>query len=118
MYEARTEKELPVLRRFIKKADLKAELPTAKYLDVILYTKEQETLENKAMGVEDEHEHMDYDFGIVSIKPQDVDFELPMDPITVLRNALGKEEGGSGVPLDKNKYMESVNFWDKNAILK
>jgi len=34
-----------------------------------------------------------------------------MDPITMMRNALGKEEGGSGVPLDKTKYMESVKFW-------
>jgi len=24
-----------------------------------------------------------------------------MDPITIMRNALGKEHGGSGVPLDK-----------------
>eukprot|EP00330_Aristerostoma_sp_ATCC50986_P008081 CAMPEP_0114594744 /NCGR_PEP_ID=MMETSP0125-20121206/16454_1 /TAXON_ID=485358 ORGANISM="Aristerostoma sp., Strain ATCC 50986" /NCGR_SAMPLE_ID=MMETSP0125 /ASSEMBLY_ACC=CAM_ASM_000245 /LENGTH=42 /DNA_ID= /DNA_START= /DNA_END= /DNA_ORIENTATION= len=41
-----------------------------------------------------------------------------MNPMTMLRNALGKEEGGSGVKLEKEKYTESVNFWDKNAIIK
>jgi hypothetical protein len=31
-----------------------------------------------------------------------------MDPSTIMRNALGKEHGGSGVELDRKKYMESV----------
>lgn len=30
-----------------------------------------------------------------------VDFELPMDPITMMRNALGISEGGSGEKLDR-----------------
>jgi len=30
-----------------------------------------------------------------------IDSEIPMDPITIMRNALGKEEGGSGVKLDR-----------------
>ena len=34
-----------------------------------------------------------------------------MQPITILRNALGKEEGGSGVPLDRTKYLEAVAYW-------
>lgn len=42
---------------------------------------------------------------------QDEDFETPMQPITMMRNALGKDEGGSGVPLDKDNYMKSVNYW-------
>lgn len=118
-YEARTEKELPVLRRYINRSEFNEEdIPTAKYLDIILYSKEQIGLETQAQGEEDEHKNVDYDFGIISIKPQGVDYELPMDPITVLRNALGKEEGGSGVPLDRTKYMESVRFWEKNVILK
>jgi hypothetical protein len=41
-----------------------------------------------------------------------------MDPITMMRNALGKEHGGSGVGLDRQKYMESVQFWTKHAIVK
>jgi hypothetical protein len=28
-----------------------------------------------------------------------------MQPITMLRNALGREEGGSGVPLNKGAYQ-------------
>ena len=32
---------------------------------------------------------------------QDEEYETPMQPITMLRNALGKEEGGSGVPLER-----------------
>lgn len=40
-----------------------------------------------------------------------------MDPITMMRNALGAEEGGSGVKLDKEKYNESVEFWKENATI-
>ena len=47
--------------------------------------------------------------GIVSIKAQDVDYELPMNPITVMRNSLGKDEGGSGVPIDRDAYLEALN---------
>ena len=38
-----------------------------------------------------------------------------MTPITMLRNALGVEEGGSGVPLDREAYLRSVAFWEGNA---
>lgn len=41
-----------------------------------------------------------------------------MDPITMMRNALGKEEGGSGVPLSRDKYMESVKYWSSHALVK
>jgi len=54
-------------------------------------------------------------WGIVSIKAQPVDHELPMTPITAMRNALGKDQGGSGVPLDREKYMEAVNYWKDHA---
>ena len=89
----------------------------AAYLDIILYSKEQCTLESAAMGTEDPNADIDYDYGIVSIKPQDVDHECPMQPITAMRNALGKDQGGSGVPLDPTKYRECVEFWSKHAIL-
>eukprot|EP00957_Ditylum_brightwellii_P148676 11319373-Ditylum_brightwellii.AAC.1 len=49
-------------------------------------------------------------WGIVSIKAQDVDYEIPMTPITAMRNALGKEEGGSGVKLEREKYMEAFRY--------
>lgn len=118
-YEARTEKELPVLKRYIQATELKGfEIPTAQYLDVILYSKAQIILENASMGEVDPNLEVDYDFGIISIKPQNTNHELPMDPITVLRNALGKEEGGSGVPLERTKYLESVEYWSKNILVK
>lgn len=60
----------------------------------------------------------EYDYGIISIKPQDVDYELPMQPITMMRNALGEEHGGSGVSLDFEKYSASVAFWQANAIIR
>lgn len=87
-YEARTEKELPVLKRFFPRE--KMELKPAKYLDLILYSKAQVQKENESMGNKDPNADVDYDFGIVSIKPSDVPYETPMDPITMMRNALGK----------------------------
>ena len=41
--------------------------------------------------------------------------EVPMAPITMMRNALGVEEGGSGVPLDREAYQKAVAFWEANA---
>eukprot|EP01129_Flabellula_baltica_P016959 TRINITY_DN9259_c0_g1_i1.p1 TRINITY_DN9259_c0_g1~~TRINITY_DN9259_c0_g1_i1.p1 ORF type:complete len:270 (+),score=59.79 TRINITY_DN9259_c0_g1_i1:18-827(+) len=110
-YVARTEQELPVLSRWFPKEAL--EIPSATYLDLILYSKEQIGKENEAMGKVPVDE--DYEWGIISIKGQLEPHELPMNPITVMRNSLGKEEGGSGVPLDRSKYLESVEYWKLNA---
>ncbi len=38
-----------------------------------------------------------------------------VQPITIMRNALGQEEGGSGVPLDKAAYEASLAFWQDRA---
>lgn len=38
-----------------------------------------------------------------------------MAPITMMRNALGKEHGGSGIPLDTKEYERSVAFWNDHA---
>ena len=70
------------------------------------------------MGNNDPNSELEYDYGIISIKPQDNDFVLPMDPITMMRNALGINEGGSGVPLDRNEYLDSVGFWSKHILIK
>ncbi len=43
------------------------------------------------MKSEDPSKDIDYDYGIISVKPSDVAYETPMDPITMMRNALGKE---------------------------
>ena len=122
-YVARNDKELPVLQRCIP-VDLvvggadNLELPVSKYLDLILYSREQIIKENQSMdkkGASVSAESAPW--GIVSIKAQDVDYELPMNPITVMRNSLGKDEGGSGVPIDREKYMEAVNYWKANVVV-
>jgi hypothetical protein len=41
-----------------------------------------------------------------------------MQPITMMRNALGRDQGGSGVPLEVDKYRESVAFWKKYVAIK
>ena len=46
---------------------------------------------------------------------QDVSYEQPMTPITMMRNALGKSEGGSGVPLNREQYDASVKFWSEHV---
>lgn len=40
-----------------------------------------------------------------------------MSPITMMRNALPVEHGGSGVPLDRTAYLDSVAYWQKHAML-
>jgi len=63
----------------------------ASHLDIILYSKAQIQMEDSSKAQELANEGEDYDWGIISIKPQDLDVEIPMDPITVMRNALGTE---------------------------
>ena len=112
-YLARQEGELAVLSRWFPRDAVTAH--SAKFLDVILYSREQIKAEQKAMGIADDGATEPW--GIISIKPQDVDHELPMQPITMLRNALGKEEGGSGVALERAKYEASVAYWKKHAVI-
>lgn len=113
-YEARSPKELPVLSRWFEAGSV--ETKEAKFLDIILYSREQIRKETAAMGKEETAS--DAPWGIISVKSQDVDREIPMQPITMMRNALGKEEGGSGVALDRKKYTESVDFWRDHAPIK
>ena len=101
-YEARTKAELPVLVRWFEGV----ESPVANWLVVILYNREQLAKEGEPIAA---------DWGIVgclyTLEPE----EIPMAPITMMRNALGVEEGGSGVPLDREAYRRSVAFWEANA---
>lgn len=113
-YEARTPKELPVLIQYIDRN--KIEAPLATHLDIILYSREQIIKENEAMG--ETPPDTQSPWGIISVKGQLCDYETPMQPITIMRNALGKSEGGSGVPLDQEKYRESVAFWEKHVAIK
>ncbi|KAF0682825.1 Aste57867_25124 [Aphanomyces stellatus] len=114
-YLARVPEELPVLTRWFPSHSVTPE--TAKWLDIVLYSREQIRLENEAMGksVLDES---DAPWRIISVKAQVVAHELPMEPMTILRNALGKDVGGSGVALDQDKYLASVEYWAKHAHIK
>ena len=93
----------------------------------------------------------DAPWGIISIKAQAENYELPMtvsgsrplcgwgtsppphrpllpthtpphsppcaQPITMMRNSQGREEGGSGVPVDRAAYAASVAYWDAHAAI-
>ena len=101
-YEARTPAELPVLVRWFEGVDP----PVADYLVPILYSRAQ---------LAKEGEPIDADWGVVGCIYTSTPEEIPMAPITMMRNALGVEEGGSGVPLDHDAYRRAVEFWDNNA---
>ena len=101
-YEARTTDELPVLVRWFEGL----EPPVANYLVVILYDRAQLAKEGTLI---------DADFGVVGCMYTAEPVETPMAPITMMRNALGVEEGGSGVPLDREAYARSVAFWERHA---
>ncbi|KAG5179585.1 flagellar associated protein [Tribonema minus] len=113
-YEARRPAELPVLLRYFPRGSVPA--PAAPTLDIILYSGEQIRKERAARQEDDTS--WEPQWGIVGIKAQAVDYEIPMQPITMLRNALGRSEGGSGVALNAQKYSESVEFWSAHAIIK
>lgn len=104
-YKARKESELPVLSRWF---DGGVAVPFAEYLDLILYSKEQLAKE----GTE-----IDGDYGIVAILSAMTPDEAPMPPATMLRNALGISEGGSGTPLNREEYMKSVEYWSNHALV-
>ncbi|KAL6060378.1 DUF3228 domain-containing protein (Fragment), variant 2 [Balamuthia mandrillaris] len=139
-YVARREGELPVLTRWFPHD--KVTPPTAAFLDIILYSyvffflhrlllfivqchdqaetnnrKEQIDKEDAAMGSNESSSlsNQNYQWGIVSIKAQNEEFELPMAPITMMRNALGITDGGSGVALDRDAYARSVAYWKEHA---
>ncbi len=121
-YSARSENELAVLTRWFHVNDIfgdnAEDIKTSKMLDIILYSREQLVKEREATGKADPNRPLpDAPWGIISIKAQDEPFELPMQPITMMRNALGKSEGGSGVPLEKSKYDASVAYWRNHAPL-
>lgn len=106
-YGKRKESELPVLSQWLEIP--KRFIPKAEYLVVVVYSKEQLAKEGT---------YIDNDWGIVAILAQMTNEEEPMKPITMMRNALGIDEGGSGVKLNKEAYEKSVKFWSENATVK
>lgn len=125
-YAARTESELPVLIRFFPLAAVGAGA-AANWLDIILYSREQ-IIKERTSRPGDEPDGGkggeaavaasmgDAPWRIISVKAQEVDTELPMQPITVMRNAL-IGEGGSGVGIDRGAYEASVAYWRDRAVI-
>jgi len=129
-YVRRRPEELPVLARWLREADV-APLPAAQFLDVILYSRAQLEAEYAASPAPEGGDGgggaaagglaalralpEGCVWGIISLKAQDEGEETPMQPITMLRNALGREEGGSGVPLDRAAYEASAAYWEGRA---
>jgi len=107
-YKARQEDELPVLVRWLEMPE--KEVPRAEYLCLVLYDREQLNKEGTDIG--------DADYGIVAVLGQMHSQEEPINPATMIRNALGIKEGGSGVPIDREAYMRSVEFWNTHATVK
>ncbi len=101
-YEARSREELPVLVRWFENVDV----PVANWLIPILYSAEQMAKEGSPIEA---------DWGVVGCLYTMEPRETPLAPITILRNALGVEEGGSDVPIDRDAYARSVEFWDRHA---
>jgi len=104
-YEERQDGELPVLSRWFE--DIIA--PQAKILCVVCYDKEQLAKEGQVISS---------DWGAVAFLGQRDSEEQPMIPITMMRNALGIEEGGSGYELDRDAYLKSVEFWQNHALIR
>lgn len=132
-YSSRRESELPVFSRWF---ELPVAAPVADYLVIVVYSREQLLKEHEAEikknpniqdsndsgknSVDDlgEFELSEEDkWAVVAILGQSHDNEEPMQPITIMRNALGVKEGGSSVELNKELYMKSVAFWSEHAIV-
>lgn len=112
-YESRRPEELPVLQCWFEGL----EAPRAEYLDLILYSREQLMAEDEGKP-ETERDVPDAQWGIVAINAELQSAESPMPPVTAMRNALGKDEGGSGVKLDRDAYAKSVEFWSSHAVIR
>jgi hypothetical protein len=104
-YESRTTEELPILVEWVTGL----ETPTAEFIHLILYSKEQ---------MNKEEDPVEADWAIVSIGTASTVEVEPMRPITAMRNALGVEEGGSGVSIDREEYSRSSKFWSENIMIR
>jgi len=116
-YIARTEDELPVLTRYVRLPN-DFEIPMAKYLVIILYSREQLEKEHKSKSELPFYLDENVEYGIVAILGTEKQEADPMVPITQFRNALGIEHGGNGVSLNREYYLKSVEFWKNNILIK
>lgn len=116
-YFARTPEELPVLTRFVQLPPNMPQ-PIANYIVCILYSKEQLEKEHNAKSTLPFYFDDTVEYGCIAIMGTHCNYPDPYVPITMMRNALGVEEGGNGVKLDKIEYLKSVEFWQNNILIK
>lgn len=114
-YLSRTEGELPVLTRWLEFPP-PVEAPVAEFLTLVLYSREQ--IEKEMVENEIDDTTFDAEYGIVAILAHDGLNPEPMTPITMMRNSLGIKEGGNGVAIEHEKYMQSVEFWKHHVLIK
>jgi hypothetical protein len=129
-YVSRNEKELKILTRWIDKKDINiSAIPSFNFIDIVLYTKEhllKEINERIEKGTASEADIIDQQkledpsitHGVVKILGTLDKKETPIDPITMIRNHLGMKFGGNGEEINLIKYLESVDYWSKNVLLK
>ncbi len=111
-YQRRYEGELMWLQRWFLKSEV-GETPSAEYLDVEVYSREQiEKEDGKPM------ENCTSPWIVVSVKGVMEKKSVPVVPATMINNAFGTTYGGSGVALDPIAYAEAAEFWEKNATVK
>jgi len=105
-YKARRPEELPVLESWFDSSQV--ERDHAEWLDLVLYSRAQLAEEGVELpkGAE---------WGVVAILSATSPEEAPMKPITMMRNALGKDEGGSGVAINPEAYAKAVAYWSEWA---
>jgi len=108
-YKVRREGELPFLSRWIRRKDIPSGVPQAPWLDIVAYSKEQ---------IEAEGEECTGDWGIVSINSAVGSHPDPRTPITILRDALGPEHGGSGATFDPALLQRAVGFWSLHVVVR
>lgn len=106
-YVLRDEGELPHLARFFAKGTV--EPSPAHHVTVIVYSREQLVNEGE--------DYTGSDYDIVTVLAQPCEGTAPMNPYTMVRNHMGKEFGGSGVPLDRDEYKKAVEFWTEHAMI-
>lgn len=104
-YSSRREGELPYLSRWF---ELPIKAPIAEYLVLILYSAEQ---------IEKEGETIEGDWGIVGMQAVMTPVVEPMTPYTMIRNAMGIEEGGNGEKIDRDYLIKAAQYWEEHAII-
>lgn len=117
-YVQRTPDELPVLTRFAQPPP-GFKQQQAEHIVLVLYSRAQ--LESEFKPKDDGQEFYfddSVEWGIVSIMGTMEPRPDPLVPITIMRNALGVEEGGNGERINRASYADSVEFWSRYILVK